>query len=52
LQRWSDVKKTFHDTRHTLASRKATQGWSITEIAAQGDWKQIQVLKLYTHIKA
>ena len=52
LQRWSRVKKRFHDTRHTFASRKATQGWSITEIAAQGGWKQLQVLKRYTHIKA
>jgi len=52
LQRWSGVKKRFHDTRHTFASRKSTQGWSITEIAAQGGWKQLQVLKRYTHIKA
>ncbi len=52
LQRWSGVKKRFHDTRHTFASRKATQGWSITEIALQGGWKQLQVLKRYTHIKA
>ena len=52
LKRWSGVKKRFHDTRHTFASRKATQGWSITEIAAQGGWKQLQVLKRYTHIKA
>jgi integrase len=52
LQRWSGVKKRFHDTRHTFASRKATSGWSITEIATQGGWKQLQVLKRYTHIKA
>ena len=52
LQRWSGVKKRFHDTRHTFASRRATSGWSITEIAAQGGWKQLQVLKRYTHIKA
>ena len=52
LQRRSGVKKRFHDTRHTFASRKAMQGWSITEIAAQGGWKQLQVLKRYTHIKA
>ena len=52
LQRWSGVKKRFHDTSHTFASRKATSGWSITEIAAQGGWKQLQVLKRYTHIKA
>ena len=52
LQKWSGVKKRFHDTRHTFASRSATSGWSITEIAAQGGWKQLQVLKRYTHIKA
>ena len=52
LQRWSGVKKRFHDTRHTFASRSTTSGWSITEIAAQGGWKQLQVLKRYTHIKA
>jgi integrase len=52
LQRWSGVKKRFHDSRHTFASRSATSGWSITEIAAQGGWKQLQVLKRYTHIKA
>ncbi len=50
LQRWSGVKKRFHDTRHTFASRKATQGWSITEIAAQGGWKQLTSIKtLYTY---
>ena len=52
LQRWSGIKKRFHDTRHTFASRSTTSGWSITEIAAQGGWKQLQVLKRYTHIKA
>jgi integrase len=52
LKRWSGVNKRFHDTRHTFASRSTTSGWSITEIAAQGGWKQLQVLKRYTHIKA
>ena len=52
LKKLSGVKKRFHDTRHTFASRSATSGWSITEIAAQGGWKQLQVLKRYTHIKA
>ena len=52
LKRRSGVKKRFHDTRHTFASRSTTSGWSITEIAAQGGWKQLQVLKRYTHIKA
>jgi integrase len=52
LKKWSGVKKRFHDTRHTFASRSSTSGWSITEIATQGGWKQLQVLKRYTHIKA
>ncbi len=52
LKKWSGVKKRFHDTRHTFASRSTTSGWSITEIAAQGGWKQLQILKRYTHIKA
>jgi integrase len=52
LKRRSGVKKRFHDSRHTFASRKAVLGWSITEIATQGGWKQLQVLKRYTHIKA
>jgi integrase len=52
LKKWSGVKKRFHDTRHTFASRSTTSGWSITEIAAQGGWKQLQVLRRYTHIKA
>jgi integrase len=52
LQKKSGIYKRFHDCRHTFASRKTTQGWLITEIAAQGGWKQLQVLKRYTHIKA
>jgi len=52
LQKWSGVKKRFHDTRHTFATRSTTSGWSITEIATQGGWRQLQVLKRYTHIKA
>jgi integrase len=51
-KRKSGINKRFHDCRHTFASRKTTQGWLITEIAAQGGWKQLQVLKRYTHIKA
>ena len=27
-------------------------GWSITEISAQGGWKDLKVLKRYTHISA
>jgi integrase len=52
LQRWTGVKKTFHTTRHTFASRCAMNGWSIAEISAQGGWKNLSVLKRYTHIKA
>jgi len=52
VKKCSGVKKRFHDTRHTFASRSAISGWSVTEIAAQGGWKQLQVLKRYTHIKA
>ena len=52
LQRRTGINKRFHDCRHTFASRKTTDGWLITEIAQQGGWKQLQVLKRYTHIKA
>jgi len=52
LQKWTGVKKTFHTTRHTFASRCAMKGWSIAEISAQGGWKNLSVLKRYTHIKA
>ena len=50
LRRWSDVKKTFHSTRHTFASRLAMKGWTIQEISAQGGWKELKILKRYTHI--
>jgi integrase len=52
LQKKTGISKRFHDCRHTFASRKTTEGWLITEIAQQGGWKQLQVLKRYTHIKA
>ena len=52
LQKWTGIKKTFHTTRHTFASRCAMNGWSIAEISAQGGWKNLSVLKRYTHIKA
>ena len=52
LQKKTGINKRFHDCRHTFASRKTTEGWLITEIAQQGGWKQLQVLKRYTHIKA
>ena len=50
LKRWTGVNKTFHSTRHTFASRMAMKGWSITEIAQQGGWREIKVLKRYTHL--
>jgi len=34
-----------------LLQKKQLQA-GITEIAAQGGWKQLQILKRYTHIKA
>ena len=46
------LKKSFHTTRHTFASRCAMNGWSIAEISAQGGWKNLSILKRYTHIKA
>jgi integrase len=52
LQRWTGIKKSFHTTRHTFASRCAMNGWSIAEISAQGGWKNLSILKRYTHIKA
>ena len=52
LQRRTGVKKSFHTTRHTFASRCAMNGWSIAEISAQGGWKNLSILKRYTHIKA
>jgi integrase len=52
LKKWSKVNKTFHSTRHTFASRAAMKGWSIVEIAQQGGWKELRVLKRYTHLKA
>ena len=52
LKRWANINKTFHSTRHTFASRMAMKGWTITEIAQQGGWKELKVLKRYTHLKA
>ena len=52
LQRWTGVKKSFHTTRHTFASRCAMNGWSIAEISDQGGWKNLSILKRYIHIKA
>ena len=50
-KRWSEVDKTFHSTRHTFASRLAMKGWTIQEISAQGGWKELKILKRYTHIR-
>jgi hypothetical protein len=36
----------------TFTSRSITSDRSITELAAQGGWKQLQVVKRYTYIKA
>jgi len=52
VKKRAKVNKRFHDTRHTFASRMTEKGWSITELAQQGGWKQLQVLKRYTHINA
>ena len=52
LQKRSGIFKRFHDTRHTFASRRTTEGWSVTELAAQGGWLQLQILKRYTHISS
>ena len=50
LKRWSGVNKTFHSTRHTFASRMAMKGWSLQEISAQGGWRELKILKRYTHL--
>ena len=51
-KRKARVNRRFHDTRHTFASRMTEKGWSVIELAQQGGWKQLQVLKRYTHIDA
>ena len=52
LKKWTGINKRFHSTRHTFATRASMNGWSITEISAQGGWKDLKVLKRYTHISA
>jgi len=52
LKKWTRINKRFHSTRHTFATRASINGWSITEISAQGGWKDLKVLKRYTHISA
>jgi len=52
LQRWTGIKKSFHCTRHTFATRCVEKGWTIQEISAQGGWRDLRVLKRYTHLSA
>jgi integrase len=40
----------FHTLRHEFASRLFEKGWDISEVAAQGGWKDWKVLKRYTKI--
>jgi integrase len=52
---WKDAgidKVIFHDLRHTFASRKIMQGYSLKAVAEQGGWKSISVLeRRYTHLQ-
>lgn len=41
----------FHDCRHMSASDYAMQGWTVSELSAQGGWKSLSQLKRYTQIK-
>ena len=41
----------LHDVRHMAASDRAMQGWTISELSAQGGWKSLSQLKRYTQIK-
>ena len=41
----------LHDVRHMSASDRAMQGWTISELSAQGGWKSLSQLKRYTQIK-
>jgi integrase len=52
LQKWTGIKKSFHCTRHTFATRCVEKGWTIQEISAQGGWRDLRVLKRYTHLSA
>ncbi len=45
LRRWAGVKKTFHSTRATFATRAAKSGWKVLDIAAQTGHKDLNVLK-------
>ena len=52
LQKWTGIKKSFHCTRHTFATRCVEKGGTIQEISAQGGWRDLRVLKRYTHLSA
>ena len=41
----------LHDIRHMGTSDRAMQGWTISELSAQGGWKSLSQLKRYTQIK-
>ena len=45
LRRFAGVKKTFHSTRSTFATRAAKSGWNHLDIAAQTGHKDLNVLK-------
>ena len=42
----------FHDLRHLGATKLAKQGWTVLELAAQGGWKSINMVKRYANIDA
>jgi len=42
----------FHDLRHLGATKLAKQGWTVLELAAQGGWKSINMVKRYANINA
>ncbi|XOJ73991.1 tyrosine-type recombinase/integrase [Candidatus Pelagibacter sp. Uisw_114] len=41
----------LHDLRHLGGATKlAKQGWTVLELAAQGGWKSINMVKRYANI--
>ena len=53
LRRWTGIKKTFHSTRATFATRAAEAGWQHLDIASQTGHKDLNVLKKhYTRLDA
>tara|TARA_A100000172_G_C3039654_1_gene109938 strand:+ start:948 stop:1958 length:1011 start_codon:yes stop_codon:yes gene_type:complete len=42
----------LHDCRHISATLAAEDGWTISELSAQGGWKSLSQLKRYTHVRA